>query len=293
MIFSFFVNLYLTKKHKLQLFFPLKMHYHLNQKTIAINIEGESSFGSDNILSQQDDNLIENTDWKDRGYTIIPFFDPATLATLKKGLADYFIYAMRQAGFDVPDDFDITKYHRLPGLTQEKHLEVISTTKLIEYPNFPIDPALVVELISDLVKVPLTLKNPQTGEEIYHLRIVRPNSSDFNPIHRDGWMDELKHSLNLYAGIAGSTELSSLCVVPGSHLWPESRVEKTINGAIMNGAQYNVPALIQAKEELNLIRPNPGENEVMVFTPYLIHGGAANLNADETRVSLELRLWRK
>jgi len=31
----------------------------------------------------------------------------------------------------------------------------------------------------------------------------------------------------------------------------------------------------------------------MVFTPYAIHGGGVNFSPDTTRVSLEIRLWRK
>jgi ectoine hydroxylase-related dioxygenase (phytanoyl-CoA dioxygenase family) len=40
-----------------------------------------------------------------------------------------------------------------------------------------------------------------------------------------------------------------------------------------------------------LIRPNPKENEVMLFSPYLVHGGGYNFNADVTRISLEMRFW--
>lgn len=269
------------------------MQYQVNNHQIELDIKGETAKGEAFILAEADDNLIGKTSWKDIGYTIVPFLEKVQFEQLRKGLCRIFIQAIRENGFEVADDFDIADYHTLPGLTQEKHLGIINITKNILYNEFPIDEQLVVERISELVQEPLTLKNPHTLEEIFHLRIVRPNSTDFNPLHRDAWMDELKHSLNLYVGIAGSTELSSLCLVPGSHLWPESEVEKTVNGAIMNGAQYNVPALIQSDRPLNLIRPNPGYNEVMVFTPYLIHGGAANLNPTQTRTSLELRLWRK
>ena len=36
----------------------------------------------------------------------------------------------------------------------------------------------------------------------------------------------------------------------------------------------------------------PRPNEVLVFSPYLIHGGAFNQQTDRTRVSLEMRFWR-
>jgi len=42
-----------------------------------------------------------------------------------------------------------------------------------------------------------------------------------------------------------------------------------------------------------LERPNPGENEMLLFSPYLVHGGGYNFNTDMTRISLEMRFWRK
>jgi prepilin-type N-terminal cleavage/methylation domain-containing protein len=60
-----------------------------------------------------------------------------------------------------------------------------------------------------------------------------------------------------------------------------------------------IPSFLQSKNEatvaavkgLNLITPNPGPEQVMVFTPYTIHGGGYNFNKDTTRVSLEMRFW--
>ena len=45
-------------------------------------------------------------------------------------------------------------------------------------------------------------------------------------------------------------------------------------------------------QPLKMIRPNPGWNEVLVFSPYLIHGGGRNFATDATRISLEMRLFR-
>jgi ectoine hydroxylase-related dioxygenase (phytanoyl-CoA dioxygenase family) len=52
-----------------------------------------------------------------------------------------------------------------------------------------------------------------------------------------------------------------------------------------------VPAVKNSETPLELIRPNPSASEVLVFSPYLLHGGAVNLNADATRLSLEMRFW--
>ena len=55
---------------------------------------------------------------------------------------------------------------------------------------------------------------------------------------------------------------------------------------------FTVPSVVGAAFPLTLERPNPGPNEVLVFSPYLIHGGGFNQQVDRTRVSLEMRFWR-
>jgi ectoine hydroxylase-related dioxygenase (phytanoyl-CoA dioxygenase family) len=52
-----------------------------------------------------------------------------------------------------------------------------------------------------------------------------------------------------------------------------------------------VPGVLGSAEPLDIIRPNPEPSEVLLFSPYLLHGGAVNLNEDETRISLEMRFW--
>ena len=38
-----------------------------------------------------------------------------------------------------------------------------------------------------------------------------------------------------------------------------------------------------------MIRPNPQNDEFILFSPYLIHGCSSNTNADTTRMSIEIR----
>jgi hypothetical protein len=39
-------------------------------------------------------------------------------------------------------------------------------------------------------------------------------------------------------------------IIPGSHLWPESKIERTAGGALINGIKFNVPAVTAIKEDL-------------------------------------------
>jgi ectoine hydroxylase-related dioxygenase (phytanoyl-CoA dioxygenase family) len=106
-------------------------------------------------------------------------------------------------------------------------------------------------------------------------------------------LQDYSNCINLYIPVCGSNENSSLIIIPGSHLWSESRVERTVSGALINGVKFNVPAVTNIEGSFEVIRPSPESNEVLVFSPYLIHGGAVNLNKDTTRISIELRLWKR
>ena len=76
-------------------------------------------------------------------------------------------------------------------------------------------------------------------------------------------------------------------------MFNENELFRTKNGAIVNNVKFRVPCIISCKHGLNLVRPNPTKNQILVFSPYLIHGGGSNDNKDKTRVSLELRFSKK
>ena len=125
------------------------------------------------------------------------------------------------------------------------------------------------------------------------LRIVRPQQHDNNPFHKDIYIKELKHAVNIYLPLWGSDENSSLPLIPGSHLWSESDFKRSACGSLINGQRFSVPAITSSKHPLKATRPNPKSDQIMLFSPYLIHGGAHNRNPDQTRISLELRFWAK
>jgi ectoine hydroxylase-related dioxygenase (phytanoyl-CoA dioxygenase family) len=129
------------------------------------------------------------------------------------------------------------------------------------------------------------------------VRICRPNifsKEDFNPCHRDVYLDFYRNTINIYLPIIGSNEKSSLLVQEGSHLWSENMTAITNGGAYFKDKdkKYSVDAIVQSKTELKMVRPNPSTNEVLVFSPYLIHGCSDNNNDDDTRMSLEIRFIR-
>jgi len=132
------------------------------------------------------------------------------------------------------------------------------------------------------------------GPKSIQIRIVRPNKSDFNPPHRDIYYDNLRNALNCFMPIFGVNIKSSLPILKGSHLWNENMIIRTEKYPIIDGNKFSVPAITKKKDGslLKLIRPKVKYGQVMLFSPYAIHGGGINLGK-EVRISFEFRFWKK
>ncbi|NJM25628.1 MAG: hypothetical protein HC859_09185 [Bacteroidia bacterium] len=267
------------------------MNYFVDNQAISYEHVGETHWGKDIVLVEQADDLTMSTPWAATGFTVEDLFEPALfdqfLAATKKQLRALW----RAAGLTIDDSFELTQYHHAAS-TQEVHLKAVDKTKLLSTENFPVDIRLLEQRISQICAVPLKVFNPFDRQSAFHYRVVRPRAQDNNPLHRDVWLEDYDNCINLYIPIAGSDKNSSLILGPGTHRWRESDIAISNGGALINGQRFNVPAVTDCKRPLHLVRPNPGMNQVLIFSPYLIHGGAANLNADATRISIEVRLWR-
>jgi hypothetical protein len=268
------------------------MEYSVKGYNFSYNAQGEKVWGDDAVLLDTSTDLTINTPWHNTGYTIEKLFDDSLYNTFTDNVYRLLISCWREAGLTIPDQFSLQKYHKV-ATDFETHLRAVEKTKLLSVSDFPIPIHRLEERISAICNTPLVAKNPFDQQTIFHFRVIRPGKTDNNPLHRDVWLEDYDNCINLYIPIAGSNELTSLMVVPGSHLWPESKVERTVGGAIINGIKFNVPAVTAIKDNFTVVRPSPGANEVLVFSPYLIHGGAINSSPDQTRISIEIRLWKK
>ena len=267
------------------------MKARLNQHDVEYRIEGAAGPGAAEILLAADTDLTAGVPWAAAGYVVAPWLTPEENATLRDGLAWLVRTAVRATGPKISADWPVTAYHRLVGDDAALHLAIVNQTKSYPLTALPMPVARLEARVSELCGRAVRVYNPATEKAEFHLRLVRPHRSDNNPLHRDAWLERLRNGLNIYVPVAGSTADSSLALVPGSHWWAEDQTSRTHAGAVYNGTQYSVPALVAATEPLHLIRPNPGPDEVLLFSPYLLHGGAVNLNDDETRISLEMRFW--
>ena len=270
------------------------MHVHYNgQQTVRFRITGARAFGDDVLPLAGHDDLTQATRWAKVGYWVAPFLDASAYDQFEDGVRQLFREFLQRVGVAVDDTIDLTQYHTHTRNDQGLHLAVVDQAKLLEVARFPGGVDQVEQRVSALCGVPVRAVNPHNGERVFHFRIVRPQKHDNNPFHRDAWLSEYHDAVNIYVPLAGSNERSSLTLVPESHRWSEATVERTLGGANVNGVQYNVPAVTDTRRALQPIRPNPGRNEMLVFSPYLLHGGAVNLNEDITRISLEMRFWRQ
>ncbi|MDB5234996.1 MAG: hypothetical protein JWR44_1989 [Hymenobacter sp.] len=267
------------------------MKARLNQHDVEYRVEGPASPGGAEVLLASDTDLTAGQPWAAAGYTVAPWLTPAENAALRAGLENMVREAVGQAGLAVPADWPVTAYHSLVADDTALHLAVVKQTTTYPMAALPLPVSLLEARVSELCGRKVRAYNPALEKSLFHLRIVRPHRSDNNPLHRDVWLPYLRNGVNIYFPLAGSTTDSSLALVPGSHWWPENQTTRTHEGAVYNGAKYSVPGLVDAAMPLTLLRPNPGPDEVLLFSPYLLHGGAVNLNEDETRISLEMRFW--
>ncbi len=268
--------------------------YQFSGRTESFTYDAEPHAGPDTILMEADDNLIEGRSWEEKGYAIFGFLPPARFNQLRTSLLNWLREQLNQL-VDLPVDFNFETYHQHVA-SEQLHREFLEIAYGgIRFADISFSREIIEDRISRILGVEVTTKTASMPgqEDVLLLRFVRPGKSDYNPLHRDVWLDRIRNGVNIYVPLAGSTADSSLALIPGSHYWKESQVYKTPTGSFFNGKKFTVPAVIQADYPLSAILPNPGMNEVLIFSPYLIHGAASTHNRDSTRLSIELRFWRK
>jgi hypothetical protein len=267
----------------------------LMHRVLNLHVEGETCIGDDVVLLDREDDLIVKTSWKNEGYSVEKFLALPDFAALEAGIRRMVWTLVREAGVSVSDNEPLVNYHKIVQGNDEAHRFVARWGMPLSL--FPINPDLVCDRISEICQTPLRLKSVPNKEGVsevpFGFRVVRPRSTDQNPLHRDAWQDVWKGTLNIWIPIAGCNEKTSLPLVPGSHRWMESEIERTRSGARIDNKVYMVPSVTGSARDLTPIIPNPGPNEVLVFSPYVIHGNASNKTEDTSRVSIEMRFERR
>lgn len=270
-----------------------KVSFNIGGVALEYEVNGDTVYGEDKVLLEEDDNLIANTYWAKQGYTVERLFPMEETKSLRNELRKKVLTVVQKVTSVSEDSFDLEKYHTY--VNDNTHREITSILrKGFSTSEFPGGMERLENRISEICGVRVVSKCAVSEGDGFFVRVVRPFSeTDNNPPHRDVWLDRLRNCVNIYFPLAGSDENSALPIVPGSHLWSESEIERTASGAKIKDAVYQVPSVVGWKKSLELVRPNPQGDDVMVFSPYAIHGGGVNLNQEKTRMSLEVRFWRK
>lgn len=268
--------------------------FRIDDSSHSCEVAGQTVFGGPECLFEADDNLLENAGWRPEGFVVAPFLEAAEMAALR----DWVTADVRARLARLAPDLDLGGFametlHRTVAGHEEVYAALIAETrKGFGIADFPIDIARVDDRVSELCGTRVRCAHFDPGGPEFNIRIVRPDRNDNNPPHRDVWLDHLRHKVNIYAPLFGSTPESSLPILPGSHLWSESQIERTAQGATVNGLAFSVPCVVGSPNGVVMTRPPVGDDEVMVFSPYTIHGGGVNRTRDRTRVSLEMRFER-
>jgi len=271
----------------------MKCELWIDDIPFSFELDGQFSAGKDEVLFNKQSNVLSNCDWIDEGYKTIKLFSEEEFQQLKESTKQVILKLFEENDIFPGMDFQLEDYHRYV-INQELHKKIINKTRFLTHVDFQINFGKINKIISEALHCRVGTFNPHLKKEVLILRISRPNTMDINPLHRDGYLEVWKDVLNVWIPIAGCNKQSSLPLIPGSHYWNEKDLTRTQNqGASINGITYQVPGIIDASEELRLIRPNPLPCEGIIFTPFLIHGSAVNLTSNATRFSLELRLYNQ
>jgi hypothetical protein len=275
------------------------VEYMIDESRFAIDYAGSPATmrGLPMRLSNAASDPVHGRDWYPRGFHVAPLLAPADFDAIYAGVSS----TIRQIVRDVCGDrsaFPLEHYHQ-QVTSDVLHLEVVRRTRDLFAPDVRFPVLGVMAGLERILGFGLTDIDPADGERIHIiLRINRPRSRDFNPPHKDiyeAWDAEgrIPAFVNFWIPICGVNAGSSLPLAPGSHLLPESRIERTSGGAMVDGRQYRVRGVLAWDGSTALHRPAIRNGEVLVFSSHLIHGCAFNANPDQTRVALEFRLFRK
>lgn len=244
----------------------------------------------DGRLGEGDLDLLESTGWSEPGHLVAPLLSSAEVEALIEAVTGLLALDLRAAGLSVPPGFTGSALHNIVT-TNDEHRHVLARRRG-RYPlsSFPLDLRSIEHRVSDIIGQRVHTLVPPGWEPTFGVRTVRPGSLDQNPLHRDSWLDHLRHSVTAYVPVEGSTPRSSLTLVPHSGRGGPV-VERTASGATIGPVCYSVPAAAPGSGHLRVVRPEVRPGEVLLFSPYLLHGGARNNEPGVTRVSLELRFW--
>ena len=241
--------------------------YLVDQEQYSIKVDGDTAYGEHTQLLQNETNLIAHSTFADLGYTVVDFLSSELLLDLRTKIVSHLNKHITPVTNKEYTLDTICNYHK--DVTNDQHHRVVSSVydpsgHGIKTTDIDFDFTTIESRISEICNHQnLSCRMPGNQHKEFYVRLVRPASkADANPPHRDVWIPRLKNAVNIHFIVAGNHPKSTLAVLPGSHLWYEDEMERTVSGASTNGNKYQVPSVVNATRSMNFIRPRMASNDV-------------------------------
>lgn len=277
---------------------PKEAEFIIDGESHRIDVANSPLFrrGGAETLSRPDTDPTCGQEWYRRGFGVFKFLNEKEFCALHDGISESIRGLVAGLGVNT-SGFSLSKYHHYAG-DDALHRQVVGMSRSLAPSDFRFPISEVAKKLERLLGFGLSDIYPSSGERSNIIvRINRPGSTDFNPPHKDIYEDWDEQSIlpplvNFWIPVCGVSDRSSLPVVPGSHLLPENKIRRTIEGGMISGKQYRVRSVISWDNSNEMVRPLVHDGEVLIFSSHLIHGCAVNAQDDETRVALEFRLFK-
>ena len=275
----------------------MNIEYLISSQPQTINLDDSAILfkGKNICLSKKFGDITSKTNWYNKGYTILNFQNFIDFNALKLSINEAILKIIRKIYPSKSlNSFKLEQYHKF--INEEEHIVVDKILKRLYPKDFSFDDKLLLELISNEIKIKLDYSNTILKNKHWIIvRINLPNSQGFNPPHKDIYQyldnfNKIPRMINAWIPICGVNAKTGLPIVPGSHLINENQIERTKAGTKVNGKNFYVNCIKSWEGNNKMIVSSPKEGELLIFSSNLIHGLGINNNTDETRISLEFRL---
>ncbi|MDB4054738.1 phytanoyl-CoA dioxygenase family protein [Akkermansiaceae bacterium] len=274
----------------------MKISYKIDTEDVEIDAVSDvpPSLGEDLTLASEFHDITRDQEWYEEGYSVLPMFNKEEFASMKQGLSKMLQQKLQDCGVDT-EGFELEKYHYY--VDDDIHAKVVAMTRELYPDDFGFSTEQVREKLSATIGKKIGYYNPVKKQNQWIIvRINRPGSTDFNPVHKDIYglyetYNKVPKMVNFWIPICGIGGRTGLPVVPGSHLLSEKQILRFPSGCTVNGKLYRVNNIIEWNGSSELITIVPDEGSLLMFSSHLIHGLGRNLNPDTTRVSFEFRLY--
>jgi hypothetical protein len=277
----------------------MRISYLIENEERFIDVPDCENFtnGPEIILSNKETDLTYEFNWYHIGYSVEKFLSDSDFkfisCSLEKSIKNIIENILKKKLLD----FKLENYHNFVSCDKE-HFSIVSKTRDLFSKDFDFDINFLIQRLEKILNIEITdYDNINNYKSHIIVRINRPNSTDFNPPHKDIYehLDDegyVPKFLNFWIPICGVDSDSTLPIAANSHLIPENLIFRTTKGSIVNNNKYRVRLIKSWNGENTLTKPKVEYGDVLIFSPNIIHGLAFN-NSIKTRVALEFRLYKK